>query len=132
MNSLGKRRVRLGAIAVVLVVSAVAAVEFGPGKQDDPVARADVVREVSRNESFNDPNRTIGVGMHLVNIHQFSMKDKLYTVEGWYWLRWPKTIQKTIVEDKIDPSTIVEFPNRVEGAQLDVQADSAEPLDVPD
>ena len=44
--------------------------------------------------TFDRPEHTIEVGLHIENIHQFSMKDKVYFVEGWYWLRWPKAIQE--------------------------------------
>ena len=78
--------------------------------------------------TFDRPERTIDVGLHIVNIHQFSMKDKVYFVEGWYWLRWPKAIQGIIDDTHKELAQIVEFKNVVETASPDIELDSNAPV----
>jgi hypothetical protein len=51
-------------------------------------------------------------------------------VEGWYWLRWPKSIQAIIKNKKIDLDKIVEFTNRVEASGFVVEKDSDKPVDL--
>jgi hypothetical protein len=75
--------------------------------------------------AFASPKRTIDVGMHIENIHQFSMKDKVYNVEGWYWLRWTPTIQTILDTNEIPLENIVEFTNVIEGTTPDVEKDSS-------
>ena len=70
------------------------------------------------------------MGLHIVNIHQFSMKDKVYSVEGWYWLKWPTAIQKIIHDAHIPVENIVEFTNSIEGSNLKVDKDSEKPRDL--
>ncbi len=76
---------------------------------------------------FDNPERTIEVGLHIENIHQFSMKDKVYSVEGWYWLRWPQAIQEIIDEKKIPLVNIVEFSNQIENSSFFVEPDTSAP-----
>ena len=80
---------------------------------------------------FDNPERTIEVGLHIENIHQFSMKDKVYSVEGWYWLRWPKAIQEIIEKEKIPLENIVEFSNQIETSSLVVETDTSQPQELP-
>jgi hypothetical protein len=74
------------------------------------------------------PDRTIDLGVHIENVHQLSLKDKVYWMEGWYWLKWPEAIDKIIKAEKIPLDQIVEFTNVVEEANLTVTLDNAEPL----
>jgi len=73
------------------------------------------------------PNRTIELGVHIENVHQLSLKDKVYWMEGWYWLKWPEEIDKIIKADKIPLEQLVEFTNVVEETNLTVTLDTAEP-----
>ena len=66
------------------------------------------------------------MGLHIENIHQFSMKDKVYFVEGWYWLRWPAEIQKIIETKKIELTKIIEFSNQVENSSFSNEPDTSE------
>jgi hypothetical protein len=74
------------------------------------------------------PDRTIDVGVHIENVHQLSLKDKVYWMEGWYWLKWPEAIDKIIKAEKIPLEQIVEFTNVVEETNLTETLDTAEPL----
>ncbi len=74
------------------------------------------------------PERTIDLGVHIENVHQLSLKDKVYWMEGWYWLKWPEAIDKIIKAEKIPLDQIVEFTNVVEEANLTVTLDNAEPV----
>jgi len=74
------------------------------------------------------PDRTIDLGVHIENVHQLSLKDKVYWMEGWYWLKWPEAIDKIIKADKIPLEQIIEFTNVVEEANLTETLDTTEPL----
>lgn len=74
------------------------------------------------------PDRTIDLGVHIENVHQLSLKDKVYWMEGWYWLKWPEAIDKIIKAEKIPLDHIVEFTNVVEETNLTQTLDTAEPL----
>jgi len=74
------------------------------------------------------PERTIDLGVHIENVHQLSLKDKVYWMEGWYWLKWPEAIDKIIKSEKIPLDHIVEFTNVVEETNLTQTLDTAEPL----
>jgi hypothetical protein len=121
----GFRKPRLWLSAVGAVV-ALAALLLGFAKQA-PNSRADAGQESSE-PVFSQSKLIIEVGLHIVNIHQFSMKDKVYFVEGWYWLRWPKAIQAIITSEKLELKQIVELKNLVETASPDLELDSSAPL----
>ena len=74
------------------------------------------------------PDRTIDLGVHIENVHQLSLKDKVYWMEGWYWLKWPEAIDKIIKAEKIPLEQIVEFTNDVEETNLTETLDTADPL----
>jgi hypothetical protein len=124
MRDLGKHRVWIAAIGVI---AALVALLLGLPKSDVPDTRAQAPGESLRPVVFDDPERTIEVGLHIENIHQFSMRDKVYTVEGWYWLRWPETIQRLIASNDIPVTEIVEFTNVIEDTSPTVEKDSARP-----
>lgn len=131
MISFRKRRVWISSIGAIAALTATA-FQLGFANPAAPMSRDDAVRDVSAPVVFDRPERTIEVGLHIVNIHQFSMKDKLYTVEGWYWLRWPEAIQEIIDREQIDLDKIVEFKNHVETSSFAVEMDTSKPVDLPD
>ena len=117
MTGFRKRRVWLGG---VVAVAALTALLVGFAKPD--------AQESSEPVTSDRPERTIDVGLHIVNVHQFSMKDKVYFVEGWYWLRWPKAIQGIIDDTHKELAQIVEFKNVVEAASPNIELDSNAPV----
>jgi hypothetical protein len=125
--SFRKRRIWLGAIGAV---AALAALILGLAKPAAPTSHADPGQESSEPVVFDRPERTIEVGMHIVNIHQFSMRDKVYSVEGWYWLRWPNAIQEIMDEGKIRPGEMIEFKNAIE--ELKLKPDTSAPSRIGD
>lgn len=80
---------------------------------------------------FRDPNRSIEVGLHVENVHQLSLKDKNYWVEGWYWLRWPQSIQQILEAEKIGPEGMVEFTNQIEDGSMTISPEEPEVLELP-
>jgi phosphatidylglycerophosphate synthase len=78
-----------------------------------------------------DPNRTIEVGLHVENLHQLSLKDKNYWVEGWYWLRWPQSIQNILQADKITTDRMVEFTNQIEDSSITISPEESDIVELP-
>jgi hypothetical protein len=88
-----------------------------------------LMNHVTQTQSVDTtPDRTIDLGVHIENVHQLSLKDKIYWMEGWYWLKWPEAIDKIIKAEKIPLDQIVEFTNVVEETNLTETLDTAEPL----
>jgi hypothetical protein len=82
--------------------------------------------------TFQDPNKTIEVGLHVENVHQLSLKDKNYWVEGWYWLRWPQGIQTILEAEKISTDRMVEFTNQIEDSSMAIAAEEPEVISLSD
>ena len=99
-----------------------------------------VIFSISTLGSAEDPNpqlkpapvvpatRQIEVGMHIKNIYNLSLKDKTFSAEGWFWLKWPETIQQLIAADQIPLTELVELVNQVESYDAQLELDSNEPL----
>jgi hypothetical protein len=81
--------------------------------------------------TVQDPSRTIEVGLHVENVHQLSLKDKNYWVEGWYWLRWPQAIQTVLEAEKISTDRMVEFTNQIEDNSMSIAIEEPEVLALP-
>jgi hypothetical protein len=126
MRSLGKHRIWVAGIGVIAALVALLLGLAKPG--DDPVSSAQAPGEFLKPVVFEQPERTIETGMHIENIHQFSLRDKVYSVEGWYWLRWPETINRIIETNDIDHVEIVEFTNVIEGTSPTVEKDTSQPV----
>lgn len=73
------------------------------------------------------PERRIEVGMHIKNIYNLSLKDKTFNAEGWFWLKWPESIQQQIETDRIPISQLVELVNQVDSYDANLELDSNEP-----
>ncbi|BAZ91539.1 putative membrane protein [Raphidiopsis curvata NIES-932] len=80
--------------------------------------------------TFDNLERTIQIGLHIENIHDFSVSEQTYWVEGWYWLLWPQVIQKIIEENKIPLTEIVDITNQVEDESMVMQIEPGKPLDI--
>jgi hypothetical protein len=78
--------------------------------------------------SLQDPSKTIEVGLHVENMHQLSLRDKNYWVEGWYWLRWPRAIQAILEAEKIPTDRMVEFTHQIEDSSMTIVAEEPEVL----
>ena len=100
MIGVRKSRVWFSAVGAVVALTALVLSIAGPAAS---ITSAEAPQDSFEPVVFDNPERTIDVGLHIENIHQFSMKDKVYSVEGWYWLRWPQEIQDIITEKKIAP-----------------------------
>ena len=81
--------------------------------------------------TFDNPARTIGVGVQVENIHSLSLAEKSFWAEGWYWLVWPEEIQKILDQDKIDLKNIVEFTNQIEDSSMLIEPEPGQPLKLP-
>ncbi|MEB3155877.1 MAG: hypothetical protein VKO26_00365 [Cyanobacteriota bacterium] len=64
------------------------------------------------------PEKTISVGMQIQNIYNLSIKDRTFNVEGWYWLKWPETVNTIIKENEISQEKIVDFINQINSDSL--------------
>ena len=71
--------------------------------------------------------RQIEVGMHIKNIYNLSLKDKTFAADGWFWLKWPESIQQLIQSDQLPISELVELVNQVESYDAQLEPDSNEP-----
>ena len=75
--------------------------------------------------------RQIEVGMHIKNIYNLSLKDKTFSADGWFWLKWPQSIQELISAGDIPLTDLVELVNQVEGFDSQLELDSNEPERLP-
>ena len=81
--------------------------------------------------TFDNPERTIEVGIQVESIHNLSLAEKSFMAEGWYWLIWPEEIQKTLEQNKIALKTMVEFANQIEESSLVIEPEPGQPTKLP-
>jgi hypothetical protein len=67
------------------------------------------------------------VGLQIENVYALSLKDRTYSAEGWYWLKWPERINAIIQDNDIPLNELVEFTNQVEASSMVVEADTPNP-----
>lgn len=124
MTSLRNRLVWLGAVGAIVAVTALL---LGFAEPAAPSSGPDAVQEASETVVPDRRQLTIQVGLYIVNIHQFSMRDKVYNVEGWYWLRWPQGVQDIMNEVGTNRERMIEFLNLVETPKIDNDPDTDDP-----
>jgi len=73
------------------------------------------------------PDRRIEVGIHIKTIYNLSLKDKTFNADGWFWLKWPESIQQQIEADRIPINQLVELVNQVETYDSNLEMDNNEP-----
>ncbi len=71
--------------------------------------------------------KRIYVGLHVENIYNLSLKERVFMAEGWYWLKWTDTVNAILNENQIPHERIIEFTNKVEASSMVVQADQPSP-----
>ena len=125
MTSLRNRLVWLGAVGAIVAVTALL---LGFAEPAAPSSGPDAVQEASETVVPDRRQLTIQVGLYIVNIHQFSMRDKVYNVEGWYWLRWPQAVQDIMNEVGTNRERMIEFLNLVDTPKIDNDPDTDDPL----
>lgn len=78
-----------------------------------------------------EEEKRIYAGLHIENMYDLSLKDRVFMAEGWYWLKWSDTVNAILEENQIAQETIIEFTNQVDSSSMVVQTDkpTAERLD---
>lgn len=74
----------------------------------------------------------VEVGLHVSNVYNLSLRDKTFSADGWYWLKWPQAVQDLIERDQIPINELVEFPNQVEHWDSRIEGSSTRPERTPD
>ena len=72
-------------------------------------------------------DQTIDVGLQISNVYNLSLRDKTFTAEGWYWLKWPEAVQQRIDQGQIPVEGLVEFANQVERWDMSIEPANKEP-----
>jgi hypothetical protein len=124
MTSSDKRRAGLSVIGAAVALIALVP---GLGKPATPSFRPNAAQESSETVVSEREKHTIEVGLYIVNIHQFSVRDKVYSVEGWYWLRWPQAVQDIMVKEGTALARMIEFLNLIEAPKINADPDTDEP-----
>ncbi|MFN7898188.1 MAG: hypothetical protein ACK5N0_00790 [Synechococcaceae cyanobacterium] len=73
------------------------------------------------------PDKRIEIGVQIENIYDLSMKDRVFKVEGWYWLKWPELINTIIKENGIQQEKLIELTNQVDSDNLLVETEQPNP-----
>lgn len=69
----------------------------------------------------------VEVGLHVSNVYNLSLRDKTFSADGWYWLKWPQAVQDLIERDQIPINELVEFPNQVEHWDSRIEGPAPDP-----
>jgi len=120
---------RLRKPLLAALLSLLAALTLGFGLLNPSMAES---QELKPAPAITDPARSIEVGAHIENLYNLSLKDKTFTAEGWYWLKWSEPVQEMIAKNNIDLKSIVEFVNQVEAWDSKIELDSSQPDRLPD
>jgi hypothetical protein len=100
------------------------AVVLGFGLLNPSIAESQILKPAP---TITDPTRSIEVGAHIENIYNLSLKDKTFSADGWYWLKWPEPVQEIITKNNINLTEMVEFVNQVESWDSQIELDSSKP-----
>jgi hypothetical protein len=71
--------------------------------------------------------KRIYAGLHIENIYDLSLKERVFMAEGWYWLKWSDTVNAILKQNQIPQEKIIDFTNQVEASSMVVQADQPSP-----
>ncbi len=52
-------------------------------------------------------------GTYIVNIYNLDMNQKVFSADGWVWMRWPSNLQHFLEEKKMEPIEIIRMVNQV-------------------
>ena len=111
------------ALAPANSIQAAHAKATGETRTLEPHASA---KEMKARENTTKDKR-IYAGIQIENIYNLSIKDRVFMAEGWYWLKWPETINTILQENDIPQEKIIEFTNQVEASSMVVETDQPKP-----
>ncbi|MFN7678604.1 MAG: hypothetical protein ACK5QW_08440 [Cyanobacteriota bacterium] len=80
-----------------------------------------------REKVSTPPDRQVLVGLQIENFYALSLKDRTFSAEGWYWLKWKNNIQAIIDDNQIPLTELVEFTNQVDASSMVVEPDMPKP-----
>jgi hypothetical protein len=72
-------------------------------------------------------DKQIFVGMQIENIYNLSLKDRIFMADGWYWLKWPESVNAILKDNDISLDRVISFTNQVEASSMVVEMDEPNP-----
>jgi hypothetical protein len=72
-------------------------------------------------------DKTVQVGLQIENVYNLSLKDRTFNIEGWYWLKWPESVNAIIKEHNIAGDKMIDFINQVSSDSLLVETEQPNP-----
>ena len=52
-------------------------------------------------------------GAYIVNIYNLDMNQKVFSADGWVWMRWPSNLQHFLEKKKMEPIEMIRMVNQV-------------------
>lgn len=74
----------------------------------------------------------VTVGAYIENLHSLSLKQRIFSAEGYYWLDWPGSVQDLLDSKEIKPAEMVELVNVVNSSAAVIEPDTIEPAEQSD
>ena len=99
-----------------------------------PLSISAAISKVRANSPSPFPGTAIPLqmGLHLKNIYNLRPDSQTFSADGWYWLEWSEPLNRILIANDLKPVQMVEFLNQVETWDSQIQAETAEPLLLPD
>jgi hypothetical protein len=71
--------------------------------------------------------KRILIGVSIDNVYELSVKDRVFMLEGVYWLKWPEVVNGIIRDLNLPTNKIIQFRNQVESDSMQIEAEQPNP-----
>lgn len=74
----------------------------------------------------------VRIGIEISNIYNLELPLQTFMANGYFWLRWPQTVQDWMEQEEIEPAQLVAFSNNIVSYDFLVEPNSPRPRLRPD
>ncbi len=117
-------------LALLVIVVAVALKVVGPraARPTGVLIQEETTRVDPRAQPPQGKGYAVEIGSYIENLHSLSLRQRIFNVEGFYWLQWPRAVQDLMEAQGITPLQLVELTNQVNASSAQIQADTPAPV----
>ncbi len=73
------------------------------------------------------PESGVEFGTYIVNLYNLDTNQKIFSADGWIWIRWPSSLQTFLEKKKIEPLSMIRLVNQVNTWDFSIEPHNEKP-----
>ncbi len=69
----------------------------------------------------------VRIGLEISNLYNLDLPQQTFMANGYFWLRWPQTVQTWMEQEGIEPARLIHFTNNIVSYDLLIEPNGSRP-----